>query len=62
MTIAICTLFASLDEFIQSNTEGRNGRITDVFIDLSGSIIGSFFAICVFLLVYYWVRQLRKEK
>jgi VanZ family protein len=62
MTIAICALVASLDEFIQSNTDGRNGRIPDVFIDISGSIIGSFFAICVLLLLYYWVRQFRKEK
>ncbi len=62
LTCAICALVASLDEFIQRNTEGRNGRISDVFIDISGSIIGSFFAICVCLLVYYWMRQLRKEK
>ncbi len=60
LALVINTAVASTDEFIQSKTSGRSGRITDIFIDTSGGIIGAFLAICVFLVLYYWILELKK--
>ncbi len=43
ITIAICFLFALTDEFHQTFVSGRTGRIMDVFIDTTGSILGTLF-------------------
>ena len=52
-------VISSFDELIQSFTEGRSGRIKDVFIDICGGIMGIFLAICVCLLFYYWIKRLK---
>lgn len=46
LSIILCFLYASTDEFHQLFVEGRAGRFTDVLIDTSGAFIAS---ILVFL-------------
>lgn len=46
LSIILCFLYASTDEFHQLFVEGRAGRFTDVLIDTSGAFTGS---ILVFL-------------
>jgi VanZ family protein len=47
ISIVICIIFASIDEFHQLFISGRTGKVIDVFIDTIGIIIGS--------LIYYIV-------
>jgi len=47
ISIVICIIFASIDEFHQLFISGRTGKAIDVFIDTIGIIIGS--------LIYYIV-------
>ena len=62
LALLIGFLVASADEFIQSNTQGRNGSFTDVLIDMCGCIMGIFFAFCVVLTVYYCFLRLKTRK
>lgn len=41
-SVILSFLYASTDEFHQLFVEGREGRFTDVLIDTSGAITGSF--------------------
>jgi VanZ family protein len=38
--LLLCTLFACIDEGIQTFTAGRTGRVKDIFIDGSGIFMG----------------------
>ena len=58
-TFSFGTIVASADETIQFYTHGRSGRITDVFIDMCGCLMGVFYALCVFMIVYYLIKQMR---
>ena len=42
ITIIICLIYASLDEYHQTFILGRTGQIKDVGIDMIGTIIGCF--------------------
>ena len=42
ITLGICLIYASLDEYHQTFIVGRTGQIKDVIIDMIGSIIGCF--------------------
>ena len=50
-------ILASTDEILQSITEGRTGRLTDVFIDVCGCLMGAFIAISVFILLYLLIKS-----
>lgn len=52
--LALCALLAGLDEFHQTFVPGRDGKLPDVLIDLSGGVC--------FLLLWLLVRQLRRKK
>ena len=47
MTIVIGILYAISDEFHQSFSPGRSPKITDVYIDTLGIIIGALFVILI---------------
>lgn len=40
ISLIICFIYASLDEFHQTFSVGRTGQISDVFIDFFGAILG----------------------
>lgn len=40
ISLVFCLLYAISDEFHQTFVAGRSGQITDVLIDLSGSLVG----------------------
>ena len=42
-----CLAYAASDEYHQTFTSGRCGSPTDVFIDFSGALTGTFFIICL---------------
>lgn len=53
-----CFLFALLDEWKQTLVEGRSGRLTDVFIDTAGALLG----ILLFLLLLRVLARRKTEK
>ena len=40
-TLILCLIWASLDEIHQLYVPGRDGRVTDVLIDMSGSLLAA---------------------
>ncbi len=50
-------IIASTDEFLQSITEGRTGKLTDVLIDVCGCLMGAFIAISVFIFLYLLIKS-----
>ena len=42
LSLIICFIFACTDEYHQTFVNGRTGQFSDVLIDFSGSIIGTF--------------------
>lgn len=53
-----CLLFAAGDEYHQLFVPGREGKITDVFIDFAGASAG----ICAVLLVFFIANKLAQKK
>ena len=53
----ICLATAFVDETIQLFVPGRSGQVSDMWIDLGGSVTG----ICVVLLLWFVVEKLRKK-
>ena len=53
ISFIICVLYASSDEFHQLFVPGRSGQVTDVFIDMIGTIFS--------LLVMYLFNKFRKK-
>ncbi len=43
ITLAICVIFATFDEFHQTFVPGRNGAVIDVVIDSVGALVGILF-------------------
>lgn len=52
--VGLCALLAALDEFHQTFVPGRDGKLSDVLIDLSGGVC--------FLLFWRLIAALRREK
>jgi len=50
--LALCALFAMIDECLQIFTPGRSGKLTDVILDASGAMLGYF--------VYCTIAMLRR--
>jgi VanZ family protein len=42
IALALCALFAMLDEFMQTYTPGRSGSFLDVILDTSGALFAYF--------------------
>jgi VanZ family protein len=42
IALALCALFAMLDEFLQAYTPGRSGSFLDVILDTSGALFAYF--------------------
>jgi VanZ family protein len=42
IALALCALFATIDECLQSFTPGRNGSLDDVILDTSGALFAYF--------------------
>ena len=53
ISLLICFLYASTDEFHQTFVPGRSGEFRDVFIDIAGSIFG----ILVMLIISKVIRK-----
>ncbi|MCI6763757.1 VanZ family protein [bacterium] len=53
ISFIICVLYASSDEFHQLFVPGRSGQVTDIFIDMIGTIFS--------LLVMYLFNKFRKK-
>ena len=47
LPFALCLMTAVIDETIQLGFEGRAGMIQDLWVDLSGVVIGMLCAVCV---------------
>ncbi len=52
--VGLCALLAGLDEFHQTFVPGRDGKLSDVLIDLSGGVC--------FLLFWWLAAALRRKK
>jgi VanZ family protein len=55
IALALCALFASVDEFFQTFIPGRSGSILDVILDTSGAL----FAYFVYRAIVKWPRVRR---
>ena len=42
IALGLCALFATIDEWLQSFTPGRNGSLDDVILDTSGALFAYF--------------------
>ena len=51
VSIPICAVFASLDEFLQSFVDGRGPSVKDVLIDTSGALFSAILFIAFFSLM-----------
>lgn len=54
---SFCLLIAACDEYIQTFSSGRSGQVSDVFLDLSGSIT----AIAICLIICLLIRKRIKK-
>ncbi len=50
-------IIAFSDEIIQSFTEGRTGKFSDVLIDTCGCVMGAFFAIVIFVFFFKYFKS-----
>ena len=57
-SIAICALFASVDEILQNFSEGRGPSVSDVLLDTSGAIAATL----IFMLIYITVYAVQKKR
>lgn len=55
IALALCALFASIDEFLQTFIPGRSGSLMDVMLDTSGAL----FAFFVYRAIIKWPRAHR---
>lgn len=55
LAVPLCVLLAIGDEYNQTLTEGRSGRVTDVFIDTVGIIIGV--CLCIVLIKHFSAKK-----
>ncbi|MDO5150250.1 MAG: VanZ family protein [Oscillospiraceae bacterium] len=51
ITLSLCLLYASADEFHQLFTDGRCGSPVDVMIDFSGAAAGTLFIFVILLII-----------
>jgi VanZ family protein len=47
----IAGLYAATDEFHQIFVSGRTGAVRDVFIDFSGAVVGTLFAVLILMII-----------
>ena len=59
MTIGIGILYAMSDEFHQSFSPGRSPKVTDVYIDTLGVIVGALLVIFI-RMVYQKIKYCKK--
>lgn len=52
ISIPICALFASVDEYLQSFIDGRGPSVTDVFIDTSGALFSTILFVIIFSIIW----------
>ena len=57
LSLAVCVLYAALDEWHQSFVPGRGPGIKDVMIDSSGVVFGIFFVILMSFLVSRYINR-----
>jgi VanZ family protein len=54
LSLAICALYASSDEFHQIFVSGRGPQVTDVFIDSTGAVVGiGFYSLLIKLFLQF---------
>ena len=58
LAIIFCLIYACSDEFHQFFVAGRAGRLTDILIDTTGSILG----VLTYYLVYNKYNKIKVEK
>jgi len=58
LSVPLSIIVAAADEYNQSHVEGRSGRVSDVFIDSAGIILGT--ALCLLLFKYSAKRKSQK--
>ena len=51
ITLSLCLLYASADEFHQLFTDGRCGSPVDIMIDFSGAAAGTLFIFVILLII-----------
>lgn len=56
--VGFCLLIAACDEYIQTFRSGRSGQVSDVFLDLSGSVT----AIAFCILITFLIQKHKKKK
>lgn len=54
----VCLSTAVIDELIQINSKGRSAEVTDVALDFIGSVSG----VLIFLLIFLFIRLLKRVK
>lgn len=59
VSVPISVIFSCTDEFHQTMVDGRAGRISDILIDSSGVVFGTFLCIVGLKLVIYKYRKNR---
>lgn len=60
LAVPLCVLIAIGDEYNQTLIEGRSGRVTDVFIDTVGIIIGV--CLCIVLIKHFSAKKQIHDK
>ena len=53
VSVPICAVFASIDEYLQSFIDGRGPSVTDVFIDTSGALFSTILFIAIYCVIWY---------
>lgn len=62
LSVPICFLLASLDEFLQKFSEARATQFSDVLLDTSGAMLAEVLFVGLCLLVWQIVRQKQAKK
>ncbi len=60
LSLPLCAIFAAVDEFLQTFSEGRSAQFSDGLLDTAGSLAGitSFIGIVGFV---WWLRRRRQK-
>lgn len=61
-TLLLCLIWASLDEIHQLYVPGRDGSVTDVLIDMSGSVLAAVIVMAVRLAVCASKKRIEKKR
>lgn len=61
LSVTICVIYASLDEFHQTFVDGRAGRVSDVLIDSIGIVIGTAITLFICRRVFAKRQRIAKE-